>query len=158
MKRKSKQVHYAGRGKTDFQESGPLPQEYVGRDRFEKFTPNPVKRALEEPVSTFSVDVDTASYAFVRRALNSGHLPPKNAVRVEELINYFDYDYPLPTDRSIPFRPTVSLFPTPWNRNTLLLHIGIKGFDLVPEKRPGANLVFLIDVSGSMNMPTSSLF
>ncbi|MGD8388532.1 MAG: von Willebrand factor type A domain-containing protein, partial [Desulfobacteraceae bacterium] len=131
----------------------PPPQEYVGRDRFETFEPNPVKRTQEEPVSTFSVDVDTASYAFVRRALNAGHLPPKNAVRVEELINYFDYDYPLPADRSQPFRPTVSVFPTPWNPQTLLLHIGIKGFDLVPDQRPRANLVFLIDVSGSMNMP-----
>ena len=132
---------------------GPLLQEYVGRDRFERFDPNPVKRTAEEPVSTFSVDVDTASYAFVRRALNAGHLPPKNAVRVEELINYFDYDYPLPSDRSQPFRPCISVFPTPWNPDTLLLHIGIKGYDLVPDQHPRANLVFLIDVSGSMNMP-----
>ena len=69
------------------------------------------------------------------------------------MINYFDYDYPMPADRSAPFRPTVSVFPTPWNRDTLLLHIGIKGFELMPEKRPRANLVFLVDVSGSMNMP-----
>jgi Ca-activated chloride channel family protein len=153
MEKKAEGVFNAGRGKKDIQAPGALPRKYVGRDHFDKFTPNPVKRALEEPVSTFSVDVDTASYAFVRRALNSGHLPPKNAVRTEELINYFDYDYPLPADRSVPFRPTVSMFPTPWNGNTLLLHIGIKGFDLVPEKRPRANLVFLVDVSGSMNMP-----
>lgn len=131
----------------------PLPREYAGRDRFETFDPNPVKRTVEDPVSTFSVDVDTASYAFVRRALNAGHLPQKNAVRVEELINYFDYDYPLPADRSQPFRPNVSVFPTPWNPDTLLLHIGIKGFDLVPDQRPRVHLVFLIDVSGSMDMP-----
>lgn len=125
-------------------------QTYVGRDRFEAATPNPVKKTTEEPVSTFSIDVDTASYAFVRRALNNGTLPPKNAVRIEELINYFDYDYPLPEDRSIPFKPTVAVFPTPWNPDTKLLHIGIKGFDIIAQKRPRSNLVFLIDVSGSM--------
>jgi Ca-activated chloride channel family protein len=131
----------------------PLSQEYVGRDRFEKITPNPVKVTSEEPVSTFSVDVDTASYSFVRRALNGGHLPRKDAVRVEEMINYFDYDYPLPSDRSVPFEPTVALFPTPWNPGTKLLHIGLKGHDIVPENKPRANLVFLLDVSGSMDMP-----
>jgi Ca-activated chloride channel family protein len=131
----------------------PSDQTYIGRDRFETITPNPVKRVTEEPVSTFSVDVDTASYAFVRRALNSGVLPQKNAVRIEELINYFDYDYPLPKDRSVPFRPTVSVIPTPWNPDTKLLHIGIKGFDIDPVQKPRANLVFLIDVSGSMRSP-----
>ncbi|MDF1591580.1 MAG: VWA domain-containing protein [Desulfobacterales bacterium] len=128
-------------------------QTYIGRDRFETLTPNPVKVVREEPVSTFSIDVDTASYAFVRRALNNGELPQKNAVRIEELINYFSYDYPLPKDRSIPFKATVSVFPSPWNPATRLLHIGIKGFDVAPEKKPRANLVFLIDVSGSMNSP-----
>ena len=117
---------------------------------FETITPNPVKVVSEEPVSTFSIDVDTASYAFVRRALNSGVLPRKNSVRVEELVNYFDYDYPQPTDRAAPFRPTVAIVPTPWNTDTKLLHIGIKGLDIIPDKRPKANLVFLIDVSGSM--------
>jgi len=131
----------------------PQDQEYVGRDRFETIRPNPVKVTSEEPVSTFSIDVDTASYAFVRRALNRGVLPQKNAVRIEEMINYFDYDYPLPADRKVPFMPTVAVFPTPWNPNTKLLHIGIKGFDIAPEKKPGANLVFLIDVSGSMRSP-----
>ena len=125
-------------------------QTYVGRDQFEHITPNPVKLVAEEPVSTFSIDVDTASYAFVRRALNNGHLPRKDAVRVEEMINYFDYDYPLPKDRAAPFKPFVALFTTPWNRDTKLLHIGIKGYDIVDDKRPRSNLVFLIDVSGSM--------
>ena len=129
-------------------------QTYVGRDQFENITPNPVKRVAEEPISTFSVDVDTASYAFVRRALNSGVLPQKNAVRIEELINYFGYDYPLPKDRSVPFKPIVTVIPTPWNPDTKLLHIGIKGFDIDPIQKPKANLVFLIDVSGSMNSPT----
>lgn len=131
-------------------ERGWRDQTYAGRDRFEAVTPNPVKKTTEEPVSTFSIDVDTVSYAFARRALNNGTLPPKNAVRIEELINYFDYDYPLPESRSIPFKPTVAVFPTPWNPDTKLLHIGIKGFDIVAQKRPKSNLVFLIDVSGSM--------
>ena len=120
----------------------PAPQEHVfneyqdeGRDKFEKITTNPVKLVSEEPVSTFSVDVDTASYAFVRRQLNHGVLPQKNAVRVEEMINYFDYDYTVPTDKTIPFQPTIAVYPTPWNQDTKLLHIGIKGYDLVPEKK-----------------------
>jgi Ca-activated chloride channel family protein len=126
-------------------------QEYVGRDSFEKLTPNPVKLAAEEPVSTFSIDVDTSAYAFVRRALMSGHLPQKNSVRIEEMINYFDYDYELAEDRKKPFKPTVAVYPTPWNPDTKLLHIGIKGHDIVSEKKPRSNLVFLIDVSGSMS-------
>jgi len=132
----------------------PVPdQTYIGRDRFETITVNPVKVVAEEPVSTFSIDVDTTSYAFTRRALNNGYLPQKNAVRIEELINYFNYDYALPADRDTPFEPTVAVFPSPWNPKTRLLHIGIKGFDIIPEKKPASNLVFLLDVSGSMNSP-----
>ena len=103
-----------------------------------------------EPVSTFSIDVDSASYSFVRRALNAAKLPPKEAVRVEEMINYFPYDYPLPEDRSAPFRPTVSVLPSPWNPANKLVHIAIKGFDVPKSERPRANLVLLIDTSGSM--------
>ena len=132
------------------QEIGRQDQEYAGRDRFETISLNPVKVVSEEPVSTFSIDVDTASYAFARRSLNNGVLPQKNAVRIEELVNYFDYDYSLPDNRTVPFRPTVAVLPTPWNPDTKLLHIGIKGLDIIPEKKPKANLVFLIDVSGSM--------
>ncbi len=131
----------------------PPSQEYVGRDRFAKIAGNPVKVTAEEPVSTFSIDVDTASYAFVRRALNEGHLPQKDAVRVEEMVNYFDYDYPAPTDREEPFRATVAVFPTPWNRETKLVLIGLRGLELTPRSRPRANLVFLLDVSGSMASP-----
>ncbi|MCG8338311.1 MAG: VWA domain-containing protein [Proteobacteria bacterium] len=130
---------------------GQLPEE--GRDRFEDVKVNPVKQVAKNPVSTFSVDVDTASYAFVRKMLNRGVLPQKNAVRVEELINYFDYDYALPKDKEKPFQPTVAVYPTPWNSNTKLLHIGIRGYDIEPDKKPDTNLVFLIDVSGSMNQP-----
>ncbi len=139
--------------RADQQAESPPDQTYVGRDRFESPTPNPVHRVADDPVSTFSIDVDTASYAFVRRALNNGHLPPPNAVRIEELINYFDYDYQLPATRSVPFQPNVAIFPTPWNYETKLLHIGIKGFDIIPEEKQRSNLVFLVDVSGSMNQP-----
>jgi len=93
----------------------------------------------------------TASYAFVRRQLNNGVLPQKNSIRTEELINYFDYNYPLPKDKTKPFEPTVAVYPSPWNQNTQLLHIGIKGYDIAPEVKPRSNLVFLLDVSGSMN-------
>lgn len=135
-------------------ESPPTPYyKDKGRDQFSEITPNAIKLTRDEPVSTFSVDVDTASYAFMRRQLNNGLLPQKDAVRVEELINYFDYDYPLPQAETEPFKPTVALYPTPWNTNTKLLHIGIKGYDIVPEKKPRSNLVFLLDVSGSMNSP-----
>ena len=112
-----------------------------------------MKVAAEEPVSTFSIDVDTAAYAFMRASLNRGVLPPPDAVRVEELINYFPYDYAPPESRETPFALHVSLMPTPWNAATRLLHIGIKGYALAPETRPPANLVFLIDTSGSMDAP-----
>ena len=113
---------------------------------------NPVKVVTEHPVSTFSVDVDTASYAVVRNSLNNGQLPPRDAVRVEEMINYFPYDYAAPTNNAA-FRPTVSVSPTPWNDGTQLVHIGIQGAMPDLADRPPLNLVFLIDTSGSMNQP-----
>lgn len=131
----------------------PVPDDMVSNDNFEGFKQNPVKLVESEPVSTFSIDVDTASYAFVRKMLNQGVLPPKDSVRVEELINYFDYDYALPKDKSKPFLPTVAVYPTPWNPDTKLIHIGIRGYDVIPEQRPKSNLVFLLDVSGSMRQP-----
>ncbi len=120
------------------------------RDKFDAKDINPVKQAAAEPVSTFSIDVDTASYSFVRRALNSGHLPPKDAVRVEEMINYFPYAYPGPESAETPFKPTVTVMPSPWNPNTKLVHVAIKGYGLKSTERPRANLVLLMDVSGSM--------
>ncbi|MDP9137140.1 MAG: von Willebrand factor type A domain-containing protein, partial [Pseudomonadota bacterium] len=124
-----------------------------GRDRFTDIVPNPVRLAASEPVSTFSIDVDTASYAFLRASLNSNMLPQKDAVRIEELVNYFPYDYAGPVDRAQPFKASVSVFPTPWNPDTRLLHVGIKGFTLDGEDARRANLVFLIDTSGSMDEP-----
>lgn len=124
-----------------------------GRDSFSNIVPNPLKIVTQEPVSTFSVDVDTASYAFVRGALNRGVLPQKDAVRVEELINYFDYEYEVPENRAEPFKANISIMPSPWNLDTKLLRIGIKGYELPKTDAPKANLVFLIDTSGSMNAP-----
>jgi Ca-activated chloride channel homolog len=120
------------------------------RDQHAGFNDNAIKQVAAEPVSTFSLDVDTASYAFSRRQLNAGRLPQPNAVRVEEMINYFPYAYPAPESADVPFAPAVSIFPAPWNAANKLVHIGIKGYTLQSAERPRANLVFLIDVSGSM--------
>ncbi|PZF76197.1 VWA domain-containing protein [Aestuariivirga litoralis] len=127
-----------------------VPTLQENRDRFTDFTSNPVKQVATDPLSTFSIDVDTASYSFVRRSLEANVLPPKDAVRVEEMINYFPYDYRAPTDRAEPFTANVSLMQTPWNAGTRLMRIGIKGYSVAGETRPRANLVFLIDTSGSM--------
>jgi len=115
--------------------------------------PNPLKITSEEPVSTFSIDVDTAAYSVVRSSLSRGQLPPANAVRIEELINYFPYDYPAPDAGDAPFRTTVSSFETPWNPDTQLVHIALQGQMPALDDRPPLNLVFLIDTSGSMNSP-----
>lgn len=122
-------------------------------DEFTKFTESPVKVVKTDPVSTFSIDVDTAAYSYVRRSLTEGWVPEPDAVRIEELINYFNYNYPAPTDASTPFKPTVSVYPTPWNGKTQIVQIGIKGYvPPVTEDKP-SNLVFLIDTSGSMDEP-----
>ena len=123
-------------------------------ERFPDADVNPLKIASEDPVSTFSIDVDTASYSYVRSALMGGHLPPADSVRTEELINYFSYDYPVPQADEAPFATSVSVIDTPWNEGTKLLHIGIKGYDLAVADRPPVNLVFLIDTSGSMQDPS----
>ena len=125
----------------------------VGEDEFTDFKDNSVKLASEDPVSTFSVDVDTASYSFMRRQLNNGVLPQKDAVRVEELINYFNYDYAVPEMRDKPFQPTVAVYDSPWAEGKKLMHIGIKGYELPKTDKPRSNLVFLLDTSGSMNSP-----
>ncbi|KAK0350173.1 hypothetical protein LTR94_030081, partial [Friedmanniomyces endolithicus] len=114
---------------------------------------SPVHLTRAEPVSTFSIDVDTGAYANVRRFLSQGQMPPKDAVRTEELINYFRYDYPLPEKREAPFSVTTDVALTPWNPDTRLLRVGLRGYDLPRASRPPANLVFLVDVSGSMSDP-----
>ncbi len=103
-----------------------------------------------DPLSTFSIDVDTASYSNVRRFINEGRLPPKGAVRIEELINYFSYDYPQPDDEH-PFSVTTEVGPCPWNDSRKLVRIGLKAKDIDKKDLPPSNLIFLIDVSGSMS-------
>lgn len=122
-------------------------------DRFTSFEENAVKSVAETPVSTFSIDVDTASYAYVRRSLLNGHLPPADAVRIEEMINYFPYDYAAPDLSEAPFSTSVSVLQTPWNPDTKLVHIGIQGAKPATLDRPPLNLVFLVDTSGSMQSP-----
>ncbi len=112
-----------------------------------------IKRVRHEPVSTFAVDVDTGSYANARRFLTNGNLPPAEAVRTEEMINYFRYDYKKPTNKSQPFSVNTDSAIAPWNPNHKLVRVGLRGYDLDHKVRPAANLVFLIDVSGSMDEP-----
>jgi Ca-activated chloride channel family protein len=117
-------------------------------ESFANDTPNPLKITTEEPVSTFSIDVDTAAYSLIRSSLTAGQLPPADAVRIEEMINYFPYAYPAPDGQ--PFQPTINVFKTPWNADTQLVHIGLQGEMPSIQDRPALNLVFLIDTSGSM--------
>lgn len=123
----------------------------IETERYPHAQMNPVKRTAEEPVSTFSVDVDTAAYANVRRMLNSGTTPPTDAVRVEELINYFDYGYEKPADSQTPFKPFVAVVPSPWSADRQIVQIGLQGYDIPRAQQPPLNLVFLIDTSGSMS-------
>lgn len=120
------------------------------RETYAHLEDSGVLRALETPVSTFSIDVDTGAYANLRRFLRQGTLPREDAVRVEELINYFDYAYAPPTDRAQPFSVHTEIAPTPWNAKTHLLRIGLQGWKPAGAL-PASNLVFLVDVSGSMS-------
>jgi len=124
-----------------------------GREKYDGEEVSPVKLTQAEPVSTFAVDVDTGAYANARRFLTQGMMPPQDAVRTEELINYFRYDYAKPKDRSQPFTVTTDVAKSPWNPGTYLMRIGLRGYDIDTDERPPANLVFLMDVSGSMNSP-----
>jgi Ca-activated chloride channel family protein len=134
----------------DQREHVPAASEPVGRDKFANAPENAFKVARDAPVSTFSIDVDTASYAFVRAQLNRNVLPPAASVRTEELINYFPYAYEAPASADEPFRANVAVFPNPWAEGRKLIRIGVKGYALHQTNRPRANLVFLIDTSGSM--------
>ena len=125
-----------------------------GTETFANAPSGDLQVVAEAPVSTFSIDVDTASYGFIRQSLTNGSLPPRDAVRVEEMINYFPYDYSAPAPgASAPFQPNITLMDTPWNEDTRLVHIGLQGVLPVIEDRPPLNLVFLIDTSGSMDQP-----
>src|SRR5690606_8074203 len=120
-----------------------------GYDRIEE---NQFLAVADKPLSTFSIDVDTASYANARRFLENGQLPPADAVRIEEFINYFSYDYPQPTAKH-PFSVTAEVADCPWNTDARLVHVGLQGKKIADKDIPGRNLVFLLDVSGSMNSP-----
>ena len=120
------------------------------RDRFTSVDANPLKNVSAAPVSTFSIDVDTASYSYVRRSFTNGQFPSTDAVRVEEMLNYFDYNYPVPEAGGAPFSTNVSIVETPWNKDTKLMQIGIQGHKIPIAELPPQNLVFLIDTSGSM--------
>ena len=124
-----------------------------GSETFAHADPQPLRVAAEEPVSNFAIDVDTASYALVRSTLMHGFLPSPEAVRIEEMINYFPYEYAEPEATESPFRPTVTVVETPWNRDTQLIHIALQGRSPAVENRPALNLVFLVDTSGSMDDP-----
>ena len=122
----------------------------LDNEKYAHLDQNGILQVTDHPVSTFSIDVDTGAYSNVRRMLKAGQLPQPDAVRIEEMINYFGYDYPLPQGKNAPFSVTTEIAPSPWNQHTHLLQIGIKGQDVAKQLLPPANLVFLIDVSGSM--------
>jgi Ca-activated chloride channel homolog len=121
-------------------------------ESYDRIDDNPFRRAAQDPLSTFSIDVDTASYANVRRFLNSGSMPPADAVRIEEMINYFRFDYPRPAN-GVPFAATTELTACPWNPAHRLALIGLQAQAVDLDEVPARNLVFLLDVSGSMAPP-----
>jgi Ca-activated chloride channel homolog len=120
-------------------------------EKYKNFSDNPIQLAAETPVSTFSIDVDTGSYSNVRRMLNSSTRPPADSVRAEEIINYFDFGYTAPNSRKQPFLVTTEISPAPWNTQHELMLVGIKGYEIARSEIPAANIVFLIDTSGSMS-------
>ena len=142
-------VAYSPAAVYDVQETAPR---VTNTERYQKQPDQPVKAVAQEPVSTFSIDVDTGSYANVRRFLNDGGLPPEDAVRIEEIVNYFPYNYPLPTGTH-PFAIHTQTVDSPWQPEAKLIKIGIQAQDLAKKELPPANLVFLVDVSGSMDEP-----
>ena len=124
----------------------------LNTEAYSRIDDNPFHRVATAPLSTFSVDVDTASYANLRRFLRDGQLPPKDAVRIEEMINYFSYDYPQPA-KGEPFSITTEVTASPWNDKLQLVRIGLEAPAIDDAKVPARNLVFLLDVSGSMSSP-----
>ncbi|NEP88142.1 MAG: VWA domain-containing protein [Okeania sp. SIO2C2] len=137
---------------SQFETDSTVELESSNTEEYNLINDNPFKIVKNNPLSTFSIDVDTASYSNLRRFITEGRLPPKDAVRIEELINYFTYDYPQP-EANQPFYITTEISDSPWNSQQKLVHIGIQGKDIVTENLPSSNLVFLLDVSGSMNTP-----
>ncbi|MEG3637808.1 vWA domain-containing protein [Magnetococcus sp. PR-3] len=130
--------------------ASPLKRTDNSQEQYESTPTNPIKQVVNDPVSTFSVDVDSASYTNIRRMLRRGQQVPAQAVRVEEIVNYFSYNDPVPQSPEIPLAIQAQSMPTPWNPHTRLMRIGIQGYELPIADRPTANLVFLLDISGSM--------
>lgn len=128
----------------------PLPN--FNTEEYSKINENPFLEVTKNPLSTFSIDVDTASYSNTRRFINQRRLPPIDAIRIEELINYFPYDYPEPTSKH-PFSIYTETSDAPWNPDHRLVHVGLQGKNIPKEDLPPSNLVFLLDVSGSMAHP-----
>jgi len=132
--------------------SSPPPPQQRNAETYKEIKENSFVAVAQQPVTTFSADVDRAAYANVRRIIGYGQIPPKDAVRIEEMVNYFDYDYPTPEEGSAsPLRVSPELAPAPWNPNHLLLRIGLQAKKIDLAKAPPSNIVFLIDVSGSMD-------
>lgn len=129
-----------------------LDSEDAKAERYAEIQENPFLETSRAPLSTFSIDVDTASYSNVRRFIKDGQLPPKDAVRIEELVNYFEYDYPQPVG-DMPFSVTNEVAACPWNAKNKIVSIGLQGKKVSLDNVPPSNLVFLMDVSGSMNAP-----
>ncbi|MDX1902999.1 MAG: von Willebrand factor type A domain-containing protein, partial [Thermonemataceae bacterium] len=131
------------------EEAPPTDEPIHNTNEYQKITDNTFKEAMAEPLSTFSIDVDNASYSQVRLAIEGGTLPQPDMVRIEEMVNYFDYNYPEPKDNQ-PFSIYTELASCPWKPEHQLLHIGLQGKKMDYENLKPSNLVFLIDVSGSM--------
>ncbi len=128
------------------------PDVYYNTEEYATIHENGFRKVLDKPLSTFSIDVDAASYSNVRRFINNGQLPPKDAVRIEEMINYFGYDYKNPKSND-PFSINTELSQAPWNEDHLILQVGLQGKRIELDELPPSNIVFLLDVSGSMNSP-----
>lgn len=147
----SRRTEGDGLARAKRQEAQAEAREGADREGYAHIVENPFKRVLDHPLSTFSIDVDTASYANVRRLLSQGQKPPAGAVRIEEMINYFDYDYAPPAgDAEHPFAVHTAVAPCPWAPSHKLVRVALKGKVIDPADRPASNLVFLLDVSGSM--------
>jgi Ca-activated chloride channel family protein len=152
MTRSAASADYSSPGRARKTTSCYSPAPVYNTEGYSAIHENGYKNPKNEPLSTFSIDVDAASYSNVRRFINEGQKPVPDAVRVEEMINYFDYDYPQPRDGS-PFAIVHELGACPWNKDNLLLHIGLQGQKMENNEIPPSNLVFLLDVSGSMDQP-----
>lgn len=150
LSRAKKEMSMASPGIAGYANKTYAPQPNFNTEDYDRIQENRFHRATQEPQSTFSIDVDAASYSNLRRFINNGQKPPEDAVRIEEMINYFDYEYPEPTGKH-PFSITTEVSDCPWQPKHRLVHIGLQGKHTPSENLPAANLVFLIDVSGSMN-------